>query len=612
MKSIFSFAFIILTSLAFAGHNIIPEPVSYIEQGDSLKISSLTIVNQTKIQKLSAAIQQFETHINFIGLSASSENSTQITLKQNNEIKNKEGYRLEINKNGITIYAAQYAGFYYGFQTLKQLLPVQGTTNLSVQHCIVEDEPRFKWRGLMLDVSRHFFTVDEVKAYIDKMSEYKFNTFHWHLTDDEGWRIEIKSLPKLTEVGAWRGERHGRFGDKRAAPTADEPKTYGGFYTQEQIKDVVQYAQERNITIVPEIDVPGHSMALLAAYPELSTKKEIVQVSVGHKFAEWFGDGSFKMNTENMLDPTNEKVYKTLDKIYGEITQLFPGEYIHMGGDECYKGYWEESEHVKAFMKKHKMNNMHDLQAYFVDRVQKIIQSKKKKMIGWDEITEGHLNKDAAVMSWQGMKGGIKAAKQGNKVVMSPTTYVYLDYTQGDKSVENSIYADLSLEKTYLFEPVPDSIDPNLILGGQANLWTEVVPTLQFAYYMTYPRALSVAETLWSPKENKDWDNFVQKTLHHFSRFDAHKTNISKAVLEPIIEVYKQGDKLMCKLINNVPGTKIFYTINNTYPVEYGTEYTQPFEIPEGDLSLRTRCFLNGKGVGRSLIVHRTDLVKRL
>ena len=264
-------------------------------------------------------------------------------------------------------------------------------------------------------------------------------------------------------------------------------------------------------------------MALLAAYPELSTKKEITQVSVGHKFAEWFDDGSFKIYTENMLNPANEKVYQTLDKIYSEIAKLFPGEYIHMGGDECYKGYWEESNEVKNFMKKNEMENMHDLQAYFIDRVQKIIESKGKKMIGWDEITEGHLNQDAAVMSWQGTKGGIKAAKLGHKVVMSPTTYAYLDYIQGDKSVENSIYASLSLEKSYKFEPVPDSVNPKFIMGGQGNLWTEVIPTLSFAYYMTYPRALSISETLWSPKEKKNWENFANKTLVHFNRFDEQK-----------------------------------------------------------------------------------------
>lgn len=612
MRNLIVIALCIFNLALQAGHTIIPEPVAYSEQDGSIQFDGIEIVNKSKEDKLTATISDFQDYIYQAGFKKQPKNTLTVKLKKDKSIKNDEGYELQVNGKGVLITAKSFAGFFYGIQTLKQLIPTQINNSAALNFCSVEDYPRFEWRGLMLDVSRHFFTVDQVKAYVDKMAEYKFNTFHWHLTDDEGWRVEIKSLPKLTEVGAWRGERAGRFGDNRPAPTADEPKTYGGFYTQVQIKDVVKYAAQRNITIVPEIDVPGHSMALLAAYPELSTKKENVQVSVGHKFAEWFDDGSFKMNTENMLNPADPNVYKTLDKIYGEIAELFPGEYIHMGGDECYKGYWEESKEMQKFMKKKKLKDMHDLQAYFVDKVQKIIQSKGKKMIGWDEITEGHLNKDAAVMSWQGMKGGIKAAKQGNKVVMSPTTFAYLDYTQGDKSVENSIYADLSLEKTYEFEPVPAGIDPSFIMGGQANLWTEVVPTLPFAYYMTYPRALSISETLWSPKEKKNWDNFANKTIAHFQRFHDQNINISHAVLDPIVEVFKAGDKMMCKLKNNISGTKVFYTIDNTYPVEFGIEYTGPFEIPAGDLSLRTKTFLNGKGIGRSLIIHRTDLEKRL
>ena len=611
MKKILILTFSYIGFFALSNHNIIPEPFSHEVIKGTLICKGFKFKDNSKLKKVEFAKTIFKEYLESIKIS--SQGKTTIELNYSNSIKNKEEYTLEINSKGIIINASDFGGFHNALQTFKQILPAK-TTNSSIEipFCKIIDLPRFEWRGLMLDVSRHFFSVEDVKDYINKMSEFKFNKFHWHLTDDEGWRIEIKSLPKLTEVGAWRGERNGRFGDQRPSPTANEPKTYGGFYTQNEIKEVIEFAEKRNITIIPEIDVPGHSMALLAAYPELSTKKEITQVSVGHKFAEWFGDGSFKIHTENMLNPSDEKVYKTLNKIYTEIASLFPGEYIHMGGDECYKGYWEESNEVKNFMKKNKMENMHDLQAYFIDRVQKIIESKGKKMIGWDEITEGHLNQDAAVMSWQGMKGGIKAAKLGHKVVMSPTTYAYLDYTQGDKSVENSIYASLSLEKSYTFEPVPDSVNPKYIMGGQANLWTEVIPTLSFAYYMTYPRALSISETLWSPKEKKNWENFAQKTLFHFDRFNEQKINISKAVLDPIITVYKSGEKIMCKLKNNIPGTSIYYTIDNTYPVQFGKKYTGPFEIPNGDLSLRTQTFLNDKAVGRTLQVHREELLKRI
>jgi len=353
-------------------------------------------------------------------------------------------------------------------------------------------------------------------------------------------------------------------------------------------------------------------LAALTAYPELSTKKEKKYVSPGDKIAKWYGGGRFELLIENTLDPSNEEVYEFIDKVFTEVAQLFPGEYIHMGGDECYKGYWEESKEVQAFIKAKRIKDANELQSYFVGRVQKIINSKGKKMIGWDEIIEGGLQKGAAVMSWQGMKGGIHAAKAGHEVVMSPTTYAYLDYQQGDLSVENSIYANLSLEKSYKFEPVPEGVDPKLILGGQANVWTEAIPTMQFAYYMTYPRALSIAETVWSPKSKKNWNNFIQKTEAHFDRFDSQGINVCKAVYEPIVSVYKEGGKVMCKLENNVPGTQVYYSVNNTYPVNYATKYVEAFEVPAGKLKLRTQNFKNGEAVGRELIISRGDLVKRI
>jgi len=465
----------------------------------------------------------------------------------------------------------------------------------------------------MLDVSRHFFTVDEVKAYLDQMAEFKFNVFHWHLTDDEGWRIEIKTFPKLTEVGAWRVERHGRFGSGRAAPKKSEKATYGGFYTQEEIKDVIAYASARNITIVPEIDVPGHSMALLAAYPQYSTKKEFKHVNPGAKFADWFDNGTFKMNIENTLNPADPAVYAFLDMLFDEVAALFPGEYIHMGGDECYHGYWEEDPKVQDFMAKNGIKNGEELQSYFVKRVEKIISSKGKKMIGWDEILEGGLAEGAAVMSWRGMKGGIEAVGLGHKVVMTPTTFAYLDYTQGDHSVENKIYADLSLEKSYSFDPVPELIlDPDLILGGQGNLWTEVIPNLPYAFYMTYPRAMALSESLWSSKENKNWEDFLSRTESHFIRFDQKGINIAKTIHEPEVKVYKEGRKLMCELNNPFSDIEMYYTIDNTYPVTFGKKYEEPFELPAGDFSLRVQSFRDGKAIERLLQIPRKDLESRV
>jgi hexosaminidase len=463
----------------------------------------------------------------------------------------------------------------------------------------------------MLDVSRHFFTVEEVKAFIDQMARYKYNVFHWHLTDDEGWRIEIKSLPKLTEVGAWRVERHGRFGDGRPYPEPGEKATYGGFYTHDQIRDVVHYAAKRNITIVPEIDFPGHSMAALAAYPELSTRKEPKFVNPGSTFAEWYGNGTFKMLIENTLNPADEKVYEFVDKVFTEVASLFPGTFIHMGGDECYHGYWEEDPEVQKFMKKQGLKDSHELQSYFVKRVEQIISSKGKRMIGWDEIMEGGLAEGAAVMSWRGMEHGIEAARMGHDVVMTPTGYCYLDYTQGDHSVENPIYADLSLERTYSFEPLPEGVDARHILGGQGNLWTEVIPNLPFAFYMTYPRAFALSEVFWSPKEHRDWSDFMARTEAHFERYEAEQINVSRAVFDPIIKVSKEGENLICELKNSVPGTQIFYSVDNTYPARFGTQYSGPFEVPQGNLSLRAQTYRDGKPLGRELIIDRAVLERR-
>lgn len=524
----------------------------------------------------------------------------------------KEGYELDIQPTVIKIKASSTAGVQYALTSLSQLLPAAKTNKSITIPCQkIADSPRFGWRGLMLDVSRHFFTVEEVKQYIDQMAVYKFNTFHWHLTDDEGWRVEIKSLPKLTEVGAWRVERHGKFGSGRSYPKAGEKATYGGFYTQDQIRDVVQYAMDRHITIVPEVDIPGHSMAALAAYPELSTGKTPKFVNPGSKFAEWYAGGKFEMLIENTLNPADEKVYEFVDKVMTELALLFPGEYIHMGGDECYKGYWEKSPEVQAFMKKNKLADSHELQSYFVKRVDKMVSAKGKKLIGWDEILEGGLSPGAAVMSWRGMKGGIEAAKMGHKVVMSPTTHAYLDYTQGDRSVETNIYSDLTMEKCYELEPVPEGIDPSLILGGQGNLWTEAIPKLDFAMYMTYPRALALAEVFWSPASKKNWPDFVQRVETHIDRFDAQGISIAKVIYDPSIKADIKDSTLTVVLSSHLPDAEIWYSIDNTYPLDNALLYNGTLTIPKGELYLRTQLYRHGSPIGRMLMVSREELVKR-
>jgi len=622
-------ALLFFSQFTWSQHQIIPAPVSYEASEGSLIIDqNMNLVLLTENDDLTKQVEVLKSDLNKIGINLSQIQGDSSTVKSLRigfhetaiDTLGNEGYQLVVEEGGILLMANTKAGTFNGIQTLKQLLPVKRAvsdegepTPIEIETCIIEDYPRFEWRGLMLDVSRHFFTVEEVKAYLDQMAAYKMNVFHWHLTDDQGWRIEIKTFPRLTEVGAWRVERYGKFGAGRAQPKKSEKASYGGFYTQEQIKDVIAYAAERNITIVPEIDVPGHSMALLAAYPQYSVKKEFKQVNPGAKFVDWPGNGKFKMSIENTLNPADPAVYAFLDMLFDEVAALFPGEYIHMGGDEAYHGYWEEDAKVQDFMAKNGIQDGKGLQSYFVKRIEKIISSKGKKMIGWDEILDGGLADGAAVMSWRGMKGGIEAVGLGHKVVMTPNEFTYLDFTQGDYSVENKIYDDLSLQKAYSFEPIPDFVlDPELILGGQGNLWTEAIPSLSFAFYMTYPRGLALSEALWSSKETKDWTGFVTRVESHFDRFDAQQINVAKTIYEPEIRVYKDGRKLMCALKNPFEDIEMFYTIDNTYPVATGIKYEAPFELYPGVYSLRVQSFRNGVAIERLLHISRKDLEARV
>ena len=613
--------FLLISCFAQAQHAIIPNPVSYIaEKGNFVVTPTTKVVLKNSNSELFQVADLFFSSFVIKGLkvvqSKPNANSKNIEISLNSiadESIGKEGYSLKVRQNKVELKANNVIGVFYALQSLDQLFDFNAKSNGNVvlPACTITDFPRFGWRGLMLDVSRHFFSTSDVKKYIDWMSKYKFNVLHWHLSDDNGWRIEIKALPKLTEIGAWRVERFGAFGN-REAPSEGEATAYGGFYTQEEIKDILHYAAERQITIVPEIDIPGHSMALLAAYPELSTLKEPKMVNPGSSFADWHGDGTFTMKIENSLNPSDEKVYAILDTIFGEVAALFPGQYIHIGGDECYHGFWEKDPGCVALMQKENLKDAKELQSYFIKKVVNIITSKGKKAIGWDEILYGGLADGAAIMSWRGTKGGIEASKAGHEVVMSPNSFAYLDYTQGDPSVEVPVYAKLSLKKSYEFEPAPEGVDPKYILGGQGNLWTEKIPTIEHAFYMTYPRALAIIESVWSPSEKKEWNNFSTRLETHFNRFETAGKPISKAVYDPIVIVKKQDGKMMCTLSNDLSNVDIYYTIDGTFPAQYSTKYTQPFEIPKGDITFRAVSYRNGKPIGRTLTISKEMLEKRI
>lgn len=536
------------------------------------------------------------------------------------EVLGNEGYTLNINAAGVHAKANTLAGLFYAWQTIQQLLPaaIYGkqlslNSNWQLPHCSIIDKPRFGWRGMMLDVSRHFFSKEDVKVFIDDMARYKFNRFHWHLTDDQGWRIEIKSLPRLTTVGAWRAERKGKWMNL-TTPASNEPKTYGGFYTQEDIKEIVAYAKSKFIEVIPEVDVPGHSMAMLAAYPNLSTTPNYpYQVNAGEEFMDWEGlHGHATARIDNSLDPSNEEVYTVLDKVFGEIAPLFPFEYIHMGGDENAKNNWEKSATIQALMQKEGLKDQMEVQSYFVRRVQKIINSKGKKMMGWDEILQGGLSGDAAVMSWQGISGGIEAAKQGHKVVMSPNDYNYIDFYQGEITAEGKVYRGLRMKKTYSYDPLPEGVDPNLILGNQANQWTEQLQNIRNVQYMNWPRSLAVAETSWSPKEKKNWNSFTKKVEKQFEAFDAANVKYAKSMYDAIVttQLNTKGE-LIINMEGEIDGLDFYYTIDDQMPDNYSDRFTKAFVLAPDVNLVRIQSYRAGKPIGKLLNIPIESLRNR-
>lgn len=606
---------------------IIPEPVSVKEKTGFLTLSNpieISAGNEAGVSHVTSYLKdKLESATAYqvvLGKSAKAQIHFEILKTQNPQL-GKEGYQLSVNNDQVTISANEANGLFYGMQTLLQLLPAEiesgkksDIDKWQIPQLDITDYPRFAWRGLMLDVARHFFTKEEVKQYIDDMAKYKYNLFHWHLTEDEGWRIEIKSLPRLTEVGAWRIDRTGTFGNFKPIQP-DEKPTYGGFYTQEDIKEVVAYAQARFIDILPEIDVPGHSLAAVVAYPEVSCTKEAntYHVRYGEQIMDWSQGHPPIAMLDNTLCPANEKAYEFMDKVLAEVTQLFPFEYIHLGGDEAPMNYWEKSEAVQALMKKEKFTNIKQAQGYFTKRVEKIASKYGKKMIGWDEILEGGVPKSAAVMSWRGMKGGIEAAKEGHQVVMSPTTFVYIDYMQADRQFEPPVYATLRLNKTYEFDPLPEGVDPKLIKGGQANLWTEQVYNIRQAEYMTWPRGFAIAESVWSPKEKKNWKQFVDKVEAHFPRLDAAQTKYARAMYDPDFDVRSAaGGRMEVLLKTEIEGLSIHYSFDNSEPDAFYPVYQGPLLVPIDAYRLRVVTYRDGKQVGRSLTMPIAELEKRL
>jgi hexosaminidase len=418
-----------------------------------------------------------------------------------------EGYALSVTPEGIVVRARAAAGAFRGVQTLLQLLPVEGRAE-SLACLEIEDKPRFAWRGLMLDVGRYFYPKECILAFLDILAAHKFNVFHWHLNEDQGWRLEIKAFPKLTEVGAWRRETV--YGHNRIEAPGDGVR-HGGFYSQDDVREIVAYAAERYITVVPEIEMPGHCQAVLASYPELACVDEPLEVST-----RW---GIHK----NVYNAGKEEVFEFLEKVLEEVLELFPSKYIHIGGDECPKEQWKANELCRKRIRDEGLKDEDELQSWFIRRIERFVNGRGRKLLGWDEILEGGLAPNATVMSWRGIEGGVAAAQAGHDVVMTPNEWCYLDYYQGDPAREPlAIGSMLPLERVYEFEPIPAELsaeEGGRVLGGQGNVWTEYMPTFKQVEYMTLPRAAALAEVFWSPKSDRDFGAFRSRLEPLLARY---------------------------------------------------------------------------------------------
>lgn len=495
-------------------------------------------------------------------------------------IPNTERYFLTVEPKFIRISGAE-RGMFYGIQTLAQMLPLEFRDGATVPAAEISDEPRFPYRGMHLDVGRHFMPVSFLKKYIDLMAQYKFNYFHWHLTEDQGWRIEIKKYPKLTEIGSKRKET---VKERNLTPYIGDGVPVEGFYTQEQIREVVAYAKARRITTIPEIELPGHSSAALAAYPELGCKEN-------YEYKVQTTWGIFK----EVYCPT-EKTFQFLEDVLAETIALFPDSpYVHIGGDEVLKDHWKDSAFVQELKKKENLKDEHEVQSYFIRRMEKFINSKGKKIIGWDEILEGGLAPNATVMSWRGTKGGIEAAKSKHDVIMTPTDFAYLDYGQGDPAYEPlNIGAYIPLEKVYSFDPVPKELtadEAKYILGGQGNVWTEYMKTPEKVEYMAFPRAIALSEVVWSRAEDKNFADFQARLSAQFPRLD--KQNVNYRIPEPagLQNTVLGEDKTTIALTNKLPDARVYYTLDGSQPDETKTLYEGPIALSleqDGKAELKT------------------------
>jgi len=513
--------------------NIIPAPAkAEINEGTfSITASTKIILEASNVEKSAAFLNSYLKAIYGFELKTAKSKDAAVNAIVLNFDRLDNGlpgaYEMTVDKDKVYIGGNDEQGVFYGIQTLIQLLPAEKSNALAVQQCNIIDSPRFAYRGLHLDCGRHFFSVDFIKQYIDFIAMHKMNTFHWHLTEDQGWRIEIKKYPKLTQVGACR---NGTIIDHNPG-TGNDNKKDCGYYTQQQIKDIVKYAADRYITIIPEIELPGHSSAAIAAYPQLSCFPD--SSTVINPKVSWAGSHTGKQVQQSWgvfpdVFCPSDYTFKFLEDVLDEVVQLFPSKYIHIGGDECPKDYWKKSAFCQQLIKDKGLKDEHELQSYFIGTIEKYLNSKGRQIIGWDEILEGGVAPNATVMSWRGEKGGIEAAQQHHTVIMTPTTYVYFDYAQSKNEDSLTIGGYLPLETVYKYEPLPDQLsedEKKYIIGAQANVWSEYMSNPAKVEHMIFPRLDALSEVLWSPQNKRDWDDFKTRLQTQYKRYDLMKVS---------------------------------------------------------------------------------------
>ncbi|WP_341221840.1 beta-N-acetylhexosaminidase [Polaribacter atrinae] len=529
-------------------YQIIPKPVSLeLSNGLFLVDHKTKVVGAENLKNEGDYLADMLSHISGSNITFKATSTGNIELKIDEAIENNEGYTLSVTYNKITISGKTAKGVFYGIQTLKQLIPatkVSQETALTIPAVTIKDEPRFIYRGMHLDVARHFFSIDFIKKYIDLLAMHKMNTFHWHLTEDQGWRIEIKKYPKLTQVGS---KRHGTINGHFNKKEGNDETAYGGFYTQEDIKEVVKYATERHVTVIPEIELPGHASAAIAAYSFLSCFPEeptIVSNNMGSKAGQKIqanGTPKIVQETWGVFDDVfcagNEKTFQFLEDVLAEVIPLFPSEYIHIGGDECPKSNWKRCADCQKRIKDNNLTDEHHLQSYFIQRIEKYLNAKGKKIIGWDEILEGGLAPNATVMSWRGEKGGIVAAKEQHDVIMTPGHSCYFDHYQTENKEEEllAIGGKTTVADVYAYEPIPKELsqeESKYVLGAQGNVWTEYMETSDHVEYMILPRMTALSEVIWSPKETKDFNDFKLRLKNMKEHYDAMDLNYAKHIFE--------------------------------------------------------------------------------